>query len=68
MIYTTKNTSEAGRPMRVFVNGYEVRAAVYADTERDIVRYHPAPARLKKGTDEIYTRTLRGKVTVEPMQ
>ncbi|MCH4563346.1 hypothetical protein MKP05_09410 [Halomonas sp. EGI 63088] len=64
MIYTVENR---GRPVRVFVNGNEVRKAIYADTERGIVRYYPEPIRIKRGTDEVYTRTLRGQVTVEPM-
>lgn len=65
MIYTVENTSKAGRPVRVFVNGNEVRKAVFADTERGVVRYYPEPVRIKRGTDELYTRTVRGRVTVE---
>lgn len=50
---------------KIFVNGNEIRYVIYADTKKGIVKYHPHPVRLKKGTDEVYTRTLKGVVTVE---
>ncbi len=50
---------------KIFVNGNEVHRCVLADTAKGIVKYHPHPVRVKKGTDEIYTRTLKGVVTVE---
>lgn len=65
MIYTVGNTSAIGRVAKVFVNGNEVDKAFYADTEKGIVKYYPAPFRVNKRTEEIYSRTLRGKVTVE---
>lgn len=68
MIYTIRNTCDVGRPVRVFVNGNEVRKAVFADTQRGVVRYYPEPVRIKRGTDELYTRTLRGQVTVEAIR
>lgn len=67
MIYTVENTSEIGRPVRVFVNGNEVDSAVYADTVKGVVRYSPRPYRVEKGKDYVYTRELRGVVTVEDM-
>lgn len=67
MIYTTANTIEIGKPVRVFVNGNEVEHAISADTSRGLVVYAPQPVRVKKGADYIYTRKLRGKVTVEPL-
>lgn len=65
MIYTVENTSMAGRPKRVTVNGNPVDHVIFADTERGLVRYCPLPLRIKKGTDFVYTRVLRGVVTVE---
>lgn len=66
MIYTVANTLAIGKYARVFVNGNEVAGAFYADTEKGIVRFYPQPARIKKPErGQIYTRTLRGKVTVE---
>lgn len=67
MIYTVENTSAIGRHVRVFVNGNEFREVIRADTARGEVIYIPSPARVKKNTDEVYTRMLRGKVTVEPI-
>lgn len=66
MRYTAANTIEAGNPVRVFVNGNEVEGPLVADTKRGEVIYAPAPARVKKNADVIYTRMLRGVVTVEP--
>ena len=67
MIYTTANTVKIGKPVRAFVNGNEVENAISADTTRGVVVYVPQPIRVKKGDDYIlYTRKLRGKVTVEP--
>ena len=65
MIYTIGNTSAIGLIAKVFVNGNEVEKVFYADTEKGIVKYYPEPVRLKKRTEEIYSRALRGKVTVE---
>ena len=65
MIYTVENIARMGRRVRVFVNGNEVDGAVFADTEKGVVRYMPRPFRGAKGKDYIYTRKLRGSVTVE---
>lgn len=54
-------------PRNVFVNGVEIPSVVLADVTRGVVRFCPNPPRLKKGTHEIYTRELRGSVTVEWM-
>lgn len=67
MIYTFQNTVEIGKPVRVYVNGNEVKEAVMADTEKGVVEYIPTPIRAKKNSDELYTRKLRGVVTVVPM-
>lgn len=65
MIYTVANTSAIGRRVRVCVNGNEVKHAIFADTARGVVRYMPQPFRPKKNSDEVFTRLLRGTVTVE---
>lgn len=65
MIYTLANTVEIGRHVKVFVNGNPVDRVVFADTSKGVVRYVPEPIRIKKGTDQIFTRLLRGVVTVE---
>lgn len=65
MIYTTANTSMAGKPVKVYVNGNEVKMPVYADTDKGIVRCIARPVRVKKGSDALYQQTRRGKVTVE---
>lgn len=67
MIYTVNNTARMGRPMRVFVNGNPVDRAFRADTKRGVVHYYPQPLRVKRGTEEAYSRKLRGHVTVEPI-
>ncbi len=69
MIYTVENTTMAGKPVKAFVNGNEIRGAYYADTDRGILKFFPQPARVKKPErDQVYRRTLRGKVTVEPLE
>ena len=56
-----------GRGLRkVFVNGNEIDGVTYADTKLGIVIYAPKPYRVAKGKDYIYTRKLRGTVTVTP--
>ncbi|MEC8822931.1 MAG: hypothetical protein VX673_03060 [Pseudomonadota bacterium] len=69
MIYTVENTVMVGKPVHVYVNGNKIDGAFYADTERGIVKFYPQPPRIKKPErDQIYTRTLRGNVTVEPLE
>lgn len=50
---------------RVLVNGNPVDWALWADTQRGLVCYAPQPVKVKRNSDEIYTRMLRGQVTVE---
>ncbi|AOT26254.1 hypothetical protein EA004_20605 [Vibrio anguillarum] len=52
-------------PRNVFVNGNKIKFVVYADTKKGIVKYHPHPVRRKRGSNVVYTRTLKGLVTVE---
>lgn len=68
MIYTVENTSRAGKRVSVSVNGNLVESPFYADTEKGIAHYYPKPLRVKRNIDEVYSRTLRGKVTVELME
>lgn len=65
MIYTIANTVSVGLTAKVCVNGNLVDKVFYADTEKGIVKYYPEPVRVKKRTEELYSRTLRGKVTVK---
>ena len=59
------HTWDDGRGNRdVFVNGRLVMSAVYANTKKGIVRYHPKPLRLDKYRKRVLTRTLRGEVEV----
>lgn len=53
---------------RVYVNGYELSHVKWCDTDKGVAVYCPLPLRLKRpGSDEVYTRRLRGVVTVERM-
>lgn len=54
-------------PRRVFVNGNEIDGVIFADTAKGVVEFVPPPARVKKNSDTVYTRKLRGSVTVEFM-
>lgn len=65
MIYTVGNTSAIGRIAKVSVNGNIASNTFYADTEKGIVKYYPEPIRVNKRTGKAYSRTLRGKVSVE---
>jgi len=51
----------------VFVNGNEITHNVlWVDIRRGVVCYAPSPIRAKRPVrDEVYTRELRGVVTVE---
>jgi len=54
---------------RVFVNGNEVLNVRWADTKQGIVVYAPRPYKVKRPEgDEVYTRRLRGVVTVVPVE
>lgn len=61
------HTPDDGRGQRkVFVNGNEIDGVNYADTKLGFVIYSPRPYRMAKGKDYVYTRKLRGTVTVTP--
>lgn len=62
------HTPDDGRGKRnVFVNGVLIDGVTYADTLNGLVIYAPKPYRVAKGKDYIYTRKLRGAVTVVPV-
>lgn len=53
-----------GRGLRdVFVNGHQINNVVYANEQRGIVEFAPRPLKSKRN-GEVYTRKLRGIVTV----
>lgn len=52
---------------RVFVNGNPVDNVLWCDTAAGVCVYSPRPFKVKRpGGDEVYTRRLRGVVTVVP--
>lgn len=57
--------SDGRGPRRVYVNGNEVEHVLWCDTVRGLVVFAPYPVRIKRLGDELYTRRLRGSVTVE---
>lgn len=63
----TFHSFDDGRGLRrVFVNGNEIQRVIWADTKRGVLEFYPDPPRIHKSRrDEIYTRKLRGTVTVE---
>ena len=51
---------------RVFVNGNELKSYIWADIKRGIACIHPHPLQIhKRKRDEIYSRKLRGVITIE---
>lgn len=51
---------------RVFVNGNQIDNVLWCDTAAGVCVYAPRPVKVKRpGREEIYTRQLRGIVTVE---
>ncbi|BBT40894.1 hypothetical protein [Pseudomonas putida] len=53
-------------PRRVFVNGNLVENVLWCDTAAGVCVYAPRPVKAKRPErEEIYTRRLRGVVTVE---
>jgi hypothetical protein len=59
------HTPHDGRGLRdVFVNGNKIDSVVFADTKNGVVIFMPKPYRIKKNSDGVYTRKLRGVVTV----
>lgn len=54
-------------PRRVFVNGNQVENVLWCDTAAGVCVYAPRPVKTKRpAREEIYTRRLRGVVTVQP--
>ena len=53
---------------RVYVNGNEVDFVIWCDTARGIAVFAPRPYRANRAGDEVYTRRLRGTVTVEQVK
>lgn len=69
MIYTIENTSMLGKPVTVKVNGNIINNVFYADTDKGAVKYYPSPLKTKRPRRvEAYYRTLKGDVTVEPIE
>ena len=62
MIYTPKNG-----PVRVLVDGKQVRRCFYADTVRGIADCYREPPKLDKWKKRALSFRVRGKVTVEAM-
>ncbi|MGH8331205.1 MAG: hypothetical protein ACRER3_17045 [Pseudomonas fluorescens] len=50
---------------RVYVNGNEIERVVWCDTSQGVAVFSPYPYRIKRNRGEIYTRKVRGVVTVE---
>lgn len=51
---------------KVYVNGNEIDYVVMANTQKGLVEFLPSPFKVKRN-GEIYTRMLRGQVTVVPV-
>ncbi|MDU8454829.1 hypothetical protein [Pseudomonas syringae group sp. J254-4] len=66
MTHPTFHSAGDGRGHRaVFVNGNEIKNVLWCDTATGIVVFAPSPVRAKRpARDEVYTRRLRGNVTV----
>ena len=61
------HTPSDGRGIRIVrVNGKVIDRVLYADTKRGIVRRADNHLKLDKWGKRVLTRTIRGKVTVEP--
>lgn len=53
-------------PRRVFVNGNQVENVLWCDTAAGVCVYAPRPVKVRRpAREQIYTRRLRGIVTVE---
>ena len=50
---------------RVYVNGNEIERVVWCDTSLGIAVFCPFPFRVDHRRDQVYTRRMRGTVTVE---
>lgn len=49
---------------RVYVNGNEIERVIWCDTALGIAVFCPLPLRTNRRRDQVYTRRLRGTVTV----
>ncbi len=66
---TFHTAQDGGGPRVVRVNGNEITHVLWCDTEAGLVVFAPQPVRIKRPwCDEVYTRRLSGKVTVEPLK
>ncbi|MDC3739656.1 hypothetical protein KDL21_01295 [Pseudomonas syringae pv. syringae] len=66
MPHPTFHSVGDGRGLRrVFVNGNEIDNVLWCDTAVGIAVYAPKPVRAKRpAREEVYTRRLRGQVSV----
>ena len=61
------HTPHDGRGLRrVLVNGRALDGVFYADTKKGLARYYVKPLRLDKYKKRALSRTVRGRVQVEP--
>lgn len=61
-----RHTAHDGRPpRRAFLNGIEIPEVMVADIRRGEIIFAPQPVRVMKNGDRVYTRKLKGVVTVE---
>lgn len=67
MIYTTKNTIDVGKPVKVFCNGVIVERCVYADTVNGVVEQFKKPYEVWPG-GQLAVSHIFGKVTVEEIR
>lgn len=69
MPHPTFHSAGDGRGRRsVRVNGNEISHVLWCDTHAGVVVFVPQPMRVKRNArDEVYTRRLRGRVAVAPL-
>ncbi|WP_346399933.1 hypothetical protein [Pseudomonas syringae] len=69
MPHPTFHSAGDGRGLRrVHLNGNEITHVLWCDTDAGVVVFVPQPMRVKRTSrDEVYTRRLRGRVTVTPL-
>lgn len=64
-IFTIENTSEIGKPVKVFLNGKKLDHCIYADTKKGKVVFFPQPLKVHKHKKKVICKTRYGQVTVE---
>ncbi|MCM2461064.1 hypothetical protein HGO40_11290 [Pseudomonas sp. CG7] len=52
---------------RVYVNGNEIERVIWCDTSIGVAVFCPYPLHFDPRREQVYTRRLRGTVTVEKM-